>query len=569
MDSSNVTPFPSNRMPEPLSAGEIDLAERVLTYADKSEPLGCLRVDEWAAIVRMAEMDLGQFTRLELRMKAAMNELKEGTGNKFTLHKLHLEAKQNAKAREQASRLVTRRRKANGDAAKAGTEDTVAVEIRDLPSDQQIDATSTSLTLLSRHWLTMNRRGRVWFDEFSNDVYSDWDGRLNDKVVTTRAVDDQWRLKAYISLMQGDVRLAKLGEKAAHNAVNSIAFDDRRNGPQEWVRRLAWDNVPRLDSWLSTVYGTPQDEYHKAVGRNWLVGIVARIHKPGDKMDHMPVLIGGEGIYKSTSLEILGGKLHQAQAEPHFYGAINVSAEKMTDFLMTLRGLMVAEIAELDALMNKRTEHSRVKTLITTTEDIYRAPYGHAPGIHLRTPVLSGTTNEFHWNNFEGIGRRFWPFECNRVIDTAWLIENREQLFAEAQAAYVAGERWDVVPKDQHQVQMQTHKIDDPMQDRIEGWLRKDGLFTGAGCGVNAVAPNEEAVEAWARWGTLITTSRILTEIMQIPLERQGSVTRKVSSVMHNLGWKSGAIRCGSGRDSSVVRGWTRNSGQLFDKTGE
>ena len=458
----------------------------------------------------------------------------------------------------------------------SGTADTELLGVADLPTDAQADALSSSLTLIARAWLSTKMGGRVWYDSFANNCFTDWDGGLEDQVIPTQVVDDQWRLRTYFTLMRADTKLGKLGEKAALLATNHMAFEDTRNAPLEWLRGLQWDGVPRLDTWLHVVYGTPSDDYHKAVGKNWLIGMVARIHRKGDKMDNMPVLIGGEGIRKSTSLEILGGKISQAQTERHYYGTINVSAEKMTDFLMTLNGLMVAEIAELDALMNKRTEHSRVKTLITTTEDIFRPPYGHAPIINRRTCVIAGTTNEFHWNNFEGIGRRFWPFECNRLIDTNWLIVNRDQLFAEAEARYAAGEGWHEVPREAHQAQIQEHKIDDPLASTVERWLANPALYTGQGNVKPVAADTDPRADEDGHWGNLVTTSRILTQAMTMPIERQGvTPSRKVASIMRQLGWKSQAVRCGSSSDAVIVRTWVKahveasEQGQLFDKTDE
>jgi predicted P-loop ATPase len=571
--------------PEPLTAGEIEFVSNALyALTGDIEPLAGLKDDEWAALVRVADTDPGLLNRIELKMRAKLHELNVKDASKFTLQKFRIEAKQNAKERETRMRQIIARGRRNDKNTKAGQTDQEIIDNAELPTDAQADAVSLSLTLKARSWLSANHKGRIWYDEFANNIFTNWDGTSSDAVIDVQPIDDMWRLRTYFTLMRADHRLGKLGEKAATLATDHMAFEDTRNALKEWLLGVTWDKVARLDSWLSVVYGVPQDDYHKAVGKNWVIGMVARIHRKGDKMDNMPVLIGGEGIRKSTSLEILGGKIKQAQTEKHYYGAITVSAEKMTDFLMTLNGLMVAEVAELDALMNRKVEHSRVKTLVTNTEDIYRAPYGHAPGIHKRTCVIAGTTNEFHWNNFEGVGRRFWPFECNRLINTDWLIENRDQLFAEAQARYAAGEGWHVVPMDQHQKQMAEHKIDDPIADRIERWLyTRSDLFTGEGAGLfvkppgyrPAIAPsNEPREDEEGHWGNLITTSRVLTQALQMPVDKHGvAASRKIASVMRNLGWKSESVRIGSGQAAPKIRAWIRaphevaDQGQLFDKT--
>jgi predicted P-loop ATPase len=568
--------------PEPVGVDELRYAiaelHSVMTH---ERPLDDLKDDARAIFRRHAycagESAIDDIER-ETRVAMAKAHVDAKDVRAFKMTEIKKWAKETTKRLAQHAQLMAKRRARNAGITTAGITDDAAASNMGLEDEIVADAMSADKTLISIAWLNRNRRGRIWFDEFANNVYSDWDGGLDDKVVTPRPIDDTWRLKAYITLLRSDVKLAKLSTGASDNAIMSVAIDNTRNAARDWLRGLVWDSEPRLATWLTTVYGTPQDAYHAAVAKNWILGMVARIHKPGDKMDHMPVLIGGEGIRKSTSLEILGGKMRQGQTEEHYYGSINVSAEKLTDFLMTLNGLQVAEVPELDALMNKRTEHSRVKMIITTTEDIYRAPYGRSPSKHRRTCVLVGTTNEFHWNNFEGIGRRFWPFECNRLIDTEWLIANRDQLFAEAQAAYVAGDRWDVVPMGEHQAQMQEHKIDDPQAQRVEDWLnRHQHLYTGQR-DVVAYGPSEDGdrVDEAAAWGNLITTSRLLTQAMQmLPATQLQSHARKVSSIMRNLGWKSEAVRLGSGREAPKVRAWirsdagTQEQGQLFDKTDE
>ncbi|MCW5703775.1 MAG: hypothetical protein KIT82_14485 [Bradyrhizobium sp.] len=56
----------------------------------------------------------------------------------------------------------------------------------------------------------------------------------------------------------------------------------------------AWDGTPRLDAWLATAIGVPNDEYLTAVGRNVLGGMVKRARHPGVKNDEVHILLGPE-----------------------------------------------------------------------------------------------------------------------------------------------------------------------------------------------------------------------------------------------------------------------------------
>ena len=370
-------------------------------------------------------------------------------------------------------------------------------------------------------------------------------------------------------LQGSDQKLATSSRTTTMDALHFFANLDRRNEPRDWLKGLKWDKVARLETMLERAFGCPRDAqgYHAAVGRCWFVSMVARIMEPGCKVDTMPVLQGPQGLTKSMALEVIGGK---------WYGTINVSAEKTSDFIGALSGLVVAELAELDAISGRRVESSRVKSLLSTREDRYRPPYGRTTKLFKRTAVLVGTTNEVGWHKDETGGRRFWPIECER-IDIEWLKENREQLFAEALELYQAGGKWWDVPEDEQRRRIMEHYTTDPLEERLRAWLQDARLLTGRPsmnlpAPVAAVAPDASASEEWAHWGNIVTTNRIMTLLMQLPVERQDRrVSRRIAAIMAKLGWKQQAVRLGSGRDAPQLKGWcaTRVDSLRSDETGE
>lgn len=91
------------------------------------------------------------------------------------------------------------------------------------------------------------------------------------------------------------------------DAIEIVAQENKYDPAINYLTSLKWDNVPRLDTWLCTTYGVSNNEYHKAVGSNWLKGLVKRLVQPGCQFDYVLVLEGPQGIKKSTSLKILGG----------------------------------------------------------------------------------------------------------------------------------------------------------------------------------------------------------------------------------------------------------------------
>jgi predicted P-loop ATPase len=102
--------------------------------------------------------------------------------------------------------------------------------------------------------------------------------------------------------------LRRISSDIVHQAIvmrgAECAFHPIRN----YLGRLEWDGRRRLDTWLSAYLGAEASPYAAAIGRMFLIAMVARIAEPGCKADYMPVLEGPQGTRKSTACAILGGE---------------------------------------------------------------------------------------------------------------------------------------------------------------------------------------------------------------------------------------------------------------------
>jgi hypothetical protein len=126
--------------------------------------------------------------------------------------------------------------------------------------------------------------------------------------------------------------------------------------------------------------------------------MVARVYRPGCKVDNMTVLEGVQGVGKSSALQIIGGEWFAEQHE---------SATNPKAFAEILQGKLLIEISEMNAFNRAEVKPGEADNLM---------PIGQVPGElrslcldHPRQCVFVGTTNVDDWNRDETGARRFWP----------------------------------------------------------------------------------------------------------------------------------------------------------------
>jgi predicted P-loop ATPase len=540
--------------PEDITEVEYDtLRGAIISNVEQglTDPLMPITDEQEWHLIRLAYNDEFSLDKLQRSIRDAIRLRgdSESTAQRFNLKSYRMKAKQQRTiiADETARRArLFARNEAIGDAAKPDTEvQRIQQETND--TDLQAKLFSNNGFLKALGLLQSRMSGRIWFDDFYNNFMTDWDGSKEARIISPRPVDDAFLLAVYEWLLMSDVKLAsQCSLNTVEQAVHKFGYQDIRNEPREWLQNLEWDGTHRLKDWLVEVYGVERDAhgYHEAVGKCWLISMIARIMKRGEKVHTMPVLIGPQGNRKSTSLEILGGK---------WYATINTSVDKQQDFLMSLNGCLLAEIAELDAI--SRSADSRVKAILSTSTDKYRAPYGRTVNEYPRTAILVGTTNERGWHKDETGGRRYWPLICDKPINNDWLSKNREQLFAEAKVLYHSGASWWDVPEDEQRRRVMDHYTADLWETRIHAWLERSELWTGhPECNVTKRVGDPRANEAGAHWGTLITTDRICIEALGVGVEHADRRTAlRIGKVMEKLGYEQKSVRVGS----KFVRVWS------------
>ncbi|WP_159456678.1 virulence-associated E family protein [Roseivivax jejudonensis] len=244
----------------------------------------------------------------------------------------------------------------------------------------------------------------------------------------------------------GFPRVAKL---TVHDAAVNVAQQNIISPVKHYLEALTWDGQKRLDRWLIDHCGADVDDeegdapgakakFVSEVGRRFLISAVARAMEPGCKADACLVLEGAQGIGKSTALRILADGREQPSGHRSWF---NDSLQQFVgkDAQSALRGSWIVELGELSAM--KRAEVEHIKGYLSRQVDRYRPAYGRSEVEMPRRCVFAGSTNKSDYLKDETGNRRFWPVRVT-TIDLKRLLEDRNQLWAEAMHAFKKGEPW-------------------------------------------------------------------------------------------------------------------------------
>lgn len=221
-----------------------------------------------------------------------------------------------------------------------------------------------------------------------------------------------------------------LGKEATYAAAEVVATQRVVHPVRDYLDGLRWDGVDRIDSWLTDFLGVEANDYTRMVGRCFLVAAVARVMRPGCKVDTMIILEGPQGAKKSTALKTLFGAEWFSDTPLEF-------ASK--DRFVGLRGFWGIEMAELDGM--RGTDVNRIKSFLSSAADDFRKPFGHTLTRVPRRCVFAGSTNSDTYLRDTTGNRRFWPVRCG-TINIEGLVGARDQLWAEAKEAYEGGAAW-------------------------------------------------------------------------------------------------------------------------------
>jgi putative DNA primase/helicase len=396
------------------------------------------------------------------------------------------------------------------------------------PSDNVIEVSTTYADIWSDLGLQVNKAGspvpnlynatlvldRVSGDKFQPIRMDEFSGRVmyGDRDLTDA---DVIQITGHI---QSVVGIASMQPRAVWDAVIGYASLHRINPVTDMIDSYEWDGKQRIDTFFQDSCGSGDNEYTRAVSKNFWISMVARCYHPGCKVDTMVIMEGKQGAKKSTMLRKI--------ASDRFYTEINQSCFEGKDYILSMRGNIIVEMGELNTFNRSKVE--AMKQFLATQKDRIREPYAKLATSIPRSSVFVGTTNGDEYLVDITGGRRFWPIECPS-ISTEYVDENREQLFAEARSRMQAGESWWEVPESAAEVQESRTQQDDWI-GVISEWLSRRG---NSGVKIREIAQGA----------------------LNIPIEKlDGVVSRRIARCLRSLGLKRRTVRNGNHVENLYVK---------------
>lgn len=351
--------------------------------------------------------------------------------------------------------------------------------------------------------------------------------------------EDDLMLGEYLARTHG---LLIRGAGTIKAGVQMAARENKYHPILAGLKALEWDRTPRLEHWMVDCLGVTDRPYVRLVSRFFLLGMVARLLRPGCKFDYMLILQGDQGLGKSTAFRAL--------ADPYFMDTPFRIGDK--DSYLSLQGVWLVEFSELEAL--SKSESTAIKAFVSSVEDRYRPPYGSRMVKAPRRSVLCGTTNADSFLKDATGERRFWPVHVTEVRADA-LKAIRDQLFAEAM--YVLTQEKDADRRRYYPTREEERELFHPEVDRwriVDVWTDILGDYIAR----DTNRPNDPVDEdPPARRGFF--TAQELFRVLDIKAERMDNaklMQGRISNAMRELGFKAERDPAGARKRGYLRPGW-------------
>lgn len=337
-----------------------------------------------------------------------------------------------------------------------------------------------------------------------NLIETQWGERLRFNEMTQQVEMDGETCK----LDRVHIRVAReldtdIDKEKASDLVIETAEKNTYSPVRDYLTSVADAEPINLEELARRYFGT-DNPLHATLLKRTLIAAVARVFKPGCKVDTLCILQGDQGFLKSTFWQTLVG-------ESWFTDNLNDANEK--DEKLKLRRYWMLEFSEFETAY-RRKEVEQLKAFLSSRIDSLRRPYGRAIEDFPRTSIFVGSTNGQEFLHDPTGERRYWVIPVKQKIPIQMLVEERDQIWAAAVQLYRVGEQWWLTPEE-------------------------DALLTQANQGWQSSDAWEADILSYLDTKSICTISEILNKPLAIDLQHQGKAEQmRVGSILRCNGWK-------------------------------
>jgi predicted P-loop ATPase len=285
-----------------------------------------------------------------------------------------------------------------------------------------IEASALNLVKAIHHGGAIGRW--VAYDAFTDElVWADRRHPIDGKTVWRRLADAE---VTYIRMQFEQRGMKKLGSQVLRESLFAAGKLRTMDSAQEWLSRLRWDGVERIERFAVDVWGWADTPYAHAVGLYVWTALAGRVIEPGVQADMAPILVGLQGIRKTSAIKAMA-------PHPDMYTEIRLDA-KDDDQSRSLRGKLIGEIEELRGLNSRAIEE--IKAFVSRRRESWIPKFKEFENHFDRRCLLIGTTNETEFLADPTGERRWLPGLCQK-LDIDLLRETRDQLWAEGAHRFI------------------------------------------------------------------------------------------------------------------------------------
>lgn len=294
-----------------------------------------------------------------------------------------------------------------------------------------------------------------------------YDTFRGEMVIASPDVED-WRPFADADAVAMRITLGKVGfepisKEMMRDAITVTARDQQFDTAIHWLTHEVpeWDGISRIERFYPDYFKTDDTPYTRACGLYVWTAHAGRVMDPGCQADMAPILVGQQGLRKSTGVAAMS-------PDPAFFAKIDLDL-KDADLSRSVRGVLVGEMDELKGLAGRESE--AIRAWITKRYERWTPKFQEYGSVFPRRLLLHGTTNRDDVLTDDTGERRWLPMRVRHMVEVDAIAEDRLQLWAEGLARWQAG---GVEWEDAERLARLEHgqfKEQDPWEGAILQWL--------------------------------------------------------------------------------------------------